>query len=190
MFPFTDLFHSIGAFAAKSDITGIAVKKGELGEVVDGIMALTRSMLARLRPHELETVGLRRTLEDLVSGWQARVADRFGCALTFDGPIDSLSPELNITLYRLIQECLTNAVRHSLARVIALRIEVADRQVRLRVEESEVGPGPAPDGAGGAGLDGMRERVAAQGGELQLLWQPTGGMLLTAWMPNGVEDGR
>jgi signal transduction histidine kinase len=81
-------------------------------------------------------------------------------------------------------------VRHSRARVIAIRIEVADDQVRLRVEESEVAPGTAPEGSGGTGLDGMRERVAAQGGELQLLWQPTGGMLLTAWMPNGVVDGR
>jgi signal transduction histidine kinase len=50
--------------------------------------------------------------------------------------------------------------------------------------------GSVPEGGGGTGLDGMRERVAAQGGELQLLWQPTGGMLLTAWMPMGVVDGR
>ncbi|MGC1458579.1 MAG: histidine kinase [Steroidobacteraceae bacterium] len=159
-----------------------------VGQVVDGIMALTRSMLARLRPHELETVGLRGTLQDLVSGWQARMADRFSCSLEFEGP-DTLSPELNITLYRLLQECLTNAVRHSRAKRIAIRVQVTDEQVQLRVGESEVTPGTVPEGAGGTGLDGMRERVAAQGGELQLLWQPTGGMLLTAWMPRGVADG-
>jgi two-component system, NarL family, sensor histidine kinase UhpB len=175
---------------ARGVLPGVVTCAQGVGEVVDSIMALTRSMLARLRPHELETVGLRGTLEDLVSGWQARMADRFRCALNFAGPVDSLSPELNITVYRLIQECLTNAVRHSRARVIAIGIEVADDRVRLRVEESEVAPGTAPDASGGTGLDGMRERVAAQGGELQLLWQPTGGMLLTAWMPNGVEDGR
>jgi signal transduction histidine kinase len=62
--------------------------------------------------------------------------------------------------------------------------------VELRVSESEVAPGTVPDGSGGTGLDGMRERVAAQGGALQLVWQPTGGMLLTAWMPNGAEDER
>jgi signal transduction histidine kinase len=175
---------------ARGVLPGVVACAHGVGEVIDSIMALTRSMLARLRPHELETVGLRGTLEDLVSGWQARLADRFRCALIFDGPIDSLSPQLNITVYRLIQECLTNAVRHSRARVIAIRIEVADDQVRLRVEESELGPATAAEGSGGTGLDGMRERVAAQGGELQLLWQPTGGMLLTAWMPNGVEDDR
>ncbi|HEY4342216.1 MAG TPA: histidine kinase [Steroidobacteraceae bacterium] len=159
-----------------------------VGEVIDSVMALTRSMLTRLRPHELETVGLKGTLQDLVSGWQARVADRFSCSLQFEGPVDSLSPQLNITVYRLIQECLTNAVRHSRARAIAILVKVDAGRVELRVGESEVAPGAVPDVSGGTGLDGMRERVAAQGGALQLLWQPAGGMLLTAWMPNGVVD--
>jgi signal transduction histidine kinase len=145
-------------------------------------------MLTRLRPHELETVGLKGTLQDLVTGWQARVADRFSCSLQFAGPVDTLPPPLNITLYRLIQECLTNAVRHSRARVIAILVRVDSDRVQLRVGESEVAAGTVPEATGGTGLDGMRERVAAQGGELQLLWQPTGGMLLTAWMPNGVAD--
>jgi two-component system sensor histidine kinase UhpB len=175
---------------ARGLLPGVVSCARGVGEVVDSIMALTRSMLNRLRPHELETVGLRGTLQDLVSGWQARVADRFSCSLEFEGPTDSLSPELNITLYRLLQECLTNAVRHSRARAIAIRVQVAAREVHLRVCESDVPPGMAPEAVGGTGLDGMRERVAAQGGELQLVWQPSGGMLLTASMPSGADDGQ
>jgi two-component system sensor histidine kinase UhpB len=173
---------------ARGVLPGVVTCARGVGEVVDSIMALIRSMLTRLRPHELETVGLKGTLQDLVTGWQARVADRFRCSLQFEGPVDTLSAQLNITLYRLIQECLTNAVRHSRARVIAIRVQVDAARVQLRVGESEVAAGGAPDAGGGTGLDGMRERVAAQGGELQLLWQPTGGMLLTAWMPHGVAD--
>jgi two-component system, NarL family, sensor histidine kinase UhpB len=175
---------------ARGVLPGVVSCAQGVGEVVDGIMALTRSMLTRLRPHELETVGLRGTLQDLVDGWQARLADRLTCSLEFQGPVDTLSPPLNITLYRLLQECLTNAVRHSRARRMAILVEVTDRQVQLRVTESEVAPGAVTEGGGGTGLDGMRERVAAQGGELQLLWQPAGGMLLTAWMPRGAADGR
>ena len=174
---------------ARGVLPGVVSCAQGVGEVVDGIMALTRNMLTRLRPHELETVGLRGTLQDLVDGWQARVADRLSCSVEFQGSVDTLSPPLNITLYRLIQECLTNAVRHSRARRMAIQIQVTDSQVQLRVAESEVGPGAVAESGGGTGLDGMRERVAAQGGELQLLWQPTGGMLLTAWMPRGA-DGR
>ena len=173
---------------ARGVLPGVVTCARGVGEVVDSIMALIRSMLTRLRPHELETIGLKGTLQDLVTGWQARVADRFSCSLQFEGPVDTLSPQLNITVYRLIQECLTNAVRHSRARVIAILVQVDAGRVQLRVGESEVAARTVPDATGGSGLDGMRERVAAQGGELQLLWQPTGGMLLTAWMPNGVAD--
>ncbi len=175
---------------ARGVLPGVVACARGVGEVVDSIMALTRSMLNRLRPHELETVGLRGALEDLVGGWQARMAERFSCSLEFEGPVDTLSADLNITLYRLLQECLTNAVRHSRARVIAIRVQVTGAQVQLRVSESDVAPGSAPEPTDGTGLDGMRERVEAQGGTLQLLWEPLGGMLLSASMPIGVEDGR
>jgi two-component system sensor histidine kinase UhpB len=172
---------------ARGVLPGVVSCARGVGEVVDSIMTLIRGILTRLRPHELEAVGLRGTLQDLVTGWQARVADRFSCTLEFAGPIDSLSPELNLTLYRLIQECLTNAVRHSRARLIAISLQVDADSIQLRVAESDVLSGTAADPAGGTGLDGMRERVAAQGGKLQVIWQPTGGMLLTASMPVGVE---
>jgi two-component system sensor histidine kinase UhpB len=147
------------------------------------IMELIRSMLARLRPHGLETVGLRETLHDLVNGWQARVADRFHCSLNIRGNIDVLPPDLNITVYRLIQECLTNAVRHSRARMIALRLSIEQQRVSVDVTESQMSENVTCVGASGAGLLGMRERVEAHGGELTLDFNPGGGLSLHAWVP-------
>jgi two-component system sensor histidine kinase UhpB len=147
------------------------------------IMELIRSMLARLRPHGLETVGLRETLHDLVNGWQARVADRFHCSLHIRGNIDVLPPDLNITVYRLIQECLTNAVRHSRARMITLRLSIEQQRVLVDVTESEMSENAAAVGASGAGLLGMRERVEAHGGALSLDFNPAGGLSLHAWVP-------
>jgi two-component system, NarL family, sensor histidine kinase UhpB len=147
------------------------------------IMELIRSMLARLRPHGLETVGLRETLHDLVNGWQARVADRFHCSLHIRGNIDVLPPDLNITVYRLIQECLTNAVRHSRARMITLRLSIEQQRVLVDVTESEMSENAAVVGASGAGLLGMRERVEAHGGALTLDFNPAGGLSLHAWVP-------
>ncbi len=161
------------------------------------IMELIRSMLARLRPHGLETVGLRETLQDLVNGWQARVADRFRCSLTVDGDLDMLAADLNITVYRLIQECLTNAVRHSRARAISIRLAVEEssvqeaappdrtgaRRVSVDMRESEVIANGTAVGTSGAGLLGMRERVEAHGGELRVDINDTGGLSLYAWMP-------
>jgi glucose-6-phosphate-specific signal transduction histidine kinase len=149
------------------------------------IMELIRTMLARLRPHGLETVGLRGTLQDLVNGWQARVADRFHCTLTIQGDVDVLAPDLNITVYRLIQECLTNAVRHSRARLIGIRLSVDELPARVSVvvSETEVLANGASVGTSGAGLLGMRERVEAQGGNLQVDINESGGLSLHAWMP-------
>lgn len=154
-----------------------------------GVMQLTRGMLARLRPHGLETVGLRESLKELISSWESRVAERFGCSLAMDEAADVLSPELNITLYRLVQECLTNAVRHSRARRVAIRLSVESDaappsgRVWLRLEESGAQTHLDPASSGGMGLLGMRERVEAQGGELTIGARPGEGLALEAWMP-------
>ena len=159
-----------------------------------GIMELIRSMLARLRPHGLETAGLREALHDLVNGWQARVADRFECSLEMQGDVDVLAPDLNITVYRLIQECLTNAVRHSRARTVAIKLSLdapepaaAARRMQLQVTESGVPGNPIAIPGSGAGLLGMRERVEAHGGELRIDVTPEGGFSLHASIP--VEPG-
>jgi two-component system, NarL family, sensor histidine kinase UhpB len=150
-------------------------------------------MLARLRPHGLETMGLRDTLQELVNGWQTRVAGRFQCTLRFSGPVNGLPPDLNITVYRLIQECLTNAVRHSRARVIDIDLTVetgeagargeVPQRVELSVEESRLTPGEPHAVASGSGVLGMRERVQSHGGELRVDIGQSGGMSLHAWMP-------
>lgn len=155
------------------------------------IMDLIRNMLARLRPHGLETVGLRETLADLVNGWQVRVADRFRCSLSMQGNLDVLTPDLNITVYRLIQECLTNAVRHSRARMIAIKLSLQESSPRaagapglvIEVIESELAENSTTVATSGAGILGMRERVEAHGGELTIDISPQGGLALHARMP-------
>jgi two-component system sensor histidine kinase UhpB len=145
------------------------------------IMELIRSMLARLRPYGLETVGLRETLQDLVNGWQVRVADRFQCSLEISGNVDTLAADLNMTLYRLIQECLTNAVKHSRARKLHFRLALQENRVMLEVTESQTTGNAVAMKASGTGLLGMRERVEAHGGELTLDLDPA--LSLRAWMP-------
>jgi signal transduction histidine kinase len=159
-------------------------------ELTTQIMELVRGILARLRPHGLETMGLRAALEELVNGWKGRIADRFDCSFSTEGPVNSLSDQLNITLYRLIQECLTNAVRHSRARSVSIRLIVEtndppDRaaQVRLYVTESKVVSDARPFRETGAGILGMRERVESHGGKFKVHVHSDGGISLEAWMP-------
>jgi len=104
--------------------------------------------------------------------------------------VDSLPPDLNITVYRLIQECLTNAVRYSRARTITIQLDVdAGRatprreRVSLSVQEADVDAESGAVPTKGRGLLGMRERVEAHGGELRVDITHAGGMSLYAWMP-------
>jgi two-component system sensor histidine kinase UhpB len=166
-----------------NNISEIVACANSIEKLSTNIMELIRSMLARLRPYGLETVGLRETIHDLVNGWQVRVADRFQCSLEFLGAVDSLPADLNMTLYRLIQECLTNAVKHSRARKVDLRLALEENRVLLEVTESETTGDAAVGGGSGSGLLGMRERVEVHGGELNLTFDPKGGLSLRAWMP-------
>lgn len=92
---------------------------------------------------------------------------RTGLAATLEqhGEPRPLPPDLAATTYRIVQESLTNALKHAQARTAWVRLDWADGA--LRVEVRDDGRGPAPNGATtGVGLVGMRERVSAAGGEL------------------------
>ena len=179
----------IGREAAGRSLKIQACANG-IEELSTQVMELIRGMLARLRPHGLETVGLRESLRELISSWEARVAERFSCSLVMNETVDGLSAELNIALYRLVQECLTNAVRHSRARSVAIRLSAEPHgsdelpsRVWLRVQESGVDTHADAPAESGMGLLGMRERVEAHGGELRISAQEGGGLRLEAWMP-------
>ncbi len=179
----------IGREAAGRSLKIQACANG-IEELSTQVMELIRGMLARLRPHGLETVGLRESLRELISSWEARVAERFSCSLVMNETVDGLSAELNIALYRLVQECLTNAVRHSRARSVAIRLSAEPHgsaelpsRVWLRVQESGVDTYADAPAESGMGLLGMRERVEAHGGELWIRAQEGGGLRLEAWMP-------
>jgi signal transduction histidine kinase len=161
----------------------------ELEQLAGSIMDLIRGMLARLRPYGLETLGLRAALEELASGWELRLAEGFHCSYQFEGAVNALPADVAVTIYRLVQECLTNLVRHSRARRVAVRVaaEAAEAAgarpaVHVEVRELDAPPGPSEPWSWGTGLLGMRERVAAHGGNFTI--EPgEHGMVLRAWLP-------
>jgi signal transduction histidine kinase len=114
-------------------------------------------------------------------------------ALEVEGPARDLPPGVDLSAYRIVQEALTNVLRHAgpaRARVRlayaadALEIEVADDGLGSPPEAGAVGGGadlPASDG--GHGLIGMRERVAMFGGELRAGPAPGGGFAVRAVLP-------
>ncbi|UOK70661.1 histidine kinase [Ancylobacter polymorphus] len=131
------------------------------GQMMDSL----RAELARLRPPDLDDLGLRPAVERMIANWRARVpAVRFD--LTLAGPIDAVPDALALSLYRIAQECVTNAVRHGTPTHISLHIQVGDAITLTTADDgSPRHVGTIDDGYG---LLGIRERVDALGGSFEL----------------------
>lgn len=150
-----------------------------IAEISGQMMASLRAELSQLRPPDLDDLGLRPALERLVADWRSRLpAVRFALALR--GDVDAVPDELALSLYRIAQECLTNAIRHGAPKTVSLEIEVAGDIVLTTTDDGSARRDvPIGDGYG---LLGIRERVDALGGSFSL--EPAeGGMRATARLP-------
>ena len=139
-----------------------------------------RAMLRTLRPHGLHASGLAPTLRELVQGWRGRHTD-IAFALELPAQLPELGEALALALYRVVQEALTNAVRHSGARHCTVRMIAGPSVLALDVVDDGRGLPEGPRGHGG--LLGMQERVAMAGGTLHALPNPGGGLRLHALFP-------
>jgi len=101
--------------------------------------------------------------------------------LIVEGDAVPLPAGLDLTAYRLVQEGLTNALKHARADRAQVVVRYGDGEIEVEVADNGTGGG---DGAGGGhGLVGMRERVAVYGGELEAAPRPEGGFRLRATLP-------
>jgi signal transduction histidine kinase len=128
-----------------------------------------RGIISDLRPSLLDDLGLLPAIEALLD--RRRDAGlELSAEISLPDPTDphaALSPELETTVYRLVQESLTNVVKH--AHATAVHVRIACGQGELVVEVTDDGRGFDPQArTAGFGLAGMRERVYLAGGELQI----------------------
>ncbi len=165
-------------------------------EVVEHIMAIcdrlfgvVRGMTRRLRPLILDELGLSASLEDLVENWRARHPS-IELSFHYEEAVDECGGHAQIHLFRIVQESLTNILRHAAATKAC---------VDLRLIEEGEPPQPwivlrvGDDGRGidaghlreGLGLAGMRERVASLGGRFALETSAGHGVWVTVQVPCG-----
>jgi signal transduction histidine kinase len=136
---------------------------GSLDQIAAEIQNL-RAIITDLRPAALDQLGLRPALGSLI----ARVTSVEGleCEARLELP-GALAPEVETTVYRLVQEALTNVARH--ARATRVTVDVVEEDGAVRIVVADDGRGFDPDApAAGFGLRGMRERVQLAGGTLEL----------------------
>ncbi len=142
----------------------------------------------QLRPASIDELGLQSALTDHVSEWSAQTAidADFLCQ---DAALDGLPEDVRTTLYRVVQEGLTNIVKHAKsATSVSILIGRVDDVLRLTIvddgcgfEQEQTAGGPRP--GRGLGIAGMRERLALIGGELEIESSADGGTTVFARIP-------
>lgn len=165
------------------DATG-ADAAGMIADEAARLYDAMHGLIPRLAPPALDELGLADALTELVSTTRGRHAD-VELDVTLNGleQSRSLPAEPARAAFRVAQEALTNALRHSGATRIQLSAEADPTSVRLTVDDNGRG---LPDDwarAGHYGLRGLRERLATLGGRLALLRRPEGGTRVEAWLP-------
>lgn len=145
------------------------------------------TLIRELRPTGLDELGLAAALEHCVETWRPRLPG-VSLRLVIVGDFSALPESITVTLYRLVQEALTNVAKHAAAQSVDVRLERpaarAEEADRIDVVVSDDGLGASPGlPTRGLGLIGMRERVMALEGKLVLRTSPGRGFELSARIP-------
>jgi signal transduction histidine kinase len=152
----------------------------EVRELVRSTLQDVRQLAVELRPTALDDFGLVPALERLTEAF----GEQTGMAVTFESTLgDRLPPEVETALYRIVQEALTNVVKHARARSVSVVLGEKAHAATLVVEDDGGGFDPARPRDGGLGLLGMRERIELVGGRLTVESRPGAGTTLVAEVP-------
>jgi signal transduction histidine kinase len=153
----------------------------ELRELVVSTLQDVRRLAVELRPTALDDFGLVAALERLSGSF----AEQTGISVDFQTALadERLPEEVETALYRIVQESLTNVVKHARARRVSILLARREGAVKAVVEDDGRGFDPAELAGDGFGLVGMRERLALLGGRLEVESGPEAGTTIAAEVP-------
>ena len=153
---------------------------GKLEELIDAMLISLRSILSNLRPRILDDFGLVAALEWLV----ADAVRRSGLDIRFTSKPNEfkVSKELGVAGFRIVQESLTNALKHADAQTVYVSVELCDGELFISVTDDGVGLSSSQRPFS-LGVIGMRERALALQGTFDLSSPPLGGALVEVRLP-------
>jgi len=183
----TGLQLGLAMHRAAASATGRAAQIDELAALVDQIARGIHEIALDLRPAGLSNLGLAAALESSLQDWAAQT----GVEIDFvaNGVKDTqFSPEVEIAIYRVVQEGLTNVAKHAAANRVSLLVDRSQGDLRIVLEDDGKGFETAevlvsPERGRRLGLQGMRERVTQLGGTLAVESSPGSGTALFARIP-------
>jgi signal transduction histidine kinase len=157
---------------------------GEIESTAQGALIEMRRLLGMLRQHDEElTLGPQPSLANL-DALAAHVRDAgLPVDVVVKGDVNRLPPGVDLSAYRLVQEGLTNALKHAGPARARVYVSCSADDVEVEVIDDGRGLNGKGDSTGGHGLTGMRERVSMLGGQIEIGPRESGGFALRARLP-------
>ncbi|MDY0107909.1 MAG: sensor histidine kinase, partial [Giesbergeria sp.] len=187
-----ELHDELGALltAAKLDVARLKSRLGDQGpevlerlrhlsETLNGVIALKRRIIEDLRPSSLSNLGLTASLEILAHEF----AQGAGIEVQTNLEAVTLPEATQLTVYRMVQESLTNIGKYARAHKVLVTVHQYPRHVAVQIRDDGQGFDPATIGRSRHGLLGMRQRVEAVGGRLTITSRSGEGTLVAAILP-------
>lgn len=181
-----------GINAITASVNYSAVEKcPDLVDEISQINAITKhmmdsihSLLARLRPVELDELGLSASLRSLVLEWNNRSNDKISFQLNIEGDYSRISEAQAVALFRITQECLTNVAKHANATQVDISLQNANDQIILTIKDNGIATVLPFVNKSGIGLFGIHERVTALNGEVSFSINKSHGLVVCVLLPN------
>ena len=148
-------------------------------QIYDGM----HNIIRKLRPSALDNLGLSETIKDTVSSWQKQYIN-IKFSLKIKGEINDLGEEININVYRIIQESMNNALKHSKANEIIINLSLLKKNLKIDFFDNGVGFNKKIlKNSKQFGLIGIKERVQSLKGTFEIQTSPSEGVRLIILIP-------
>ena len=154
-----------------------------IAETSDDLYQTVRGLLYELRPAALDSLGLVGAIQSLCESWEER--STVSCALLPSGNLSDLGEDANMAVYRIVQESLSNVMKHARASHVRIRLcsQGLEGGVEVAIEDDGAGHDPSVFRAG-LGWLGMKERASMLHGELSIGPSTLGGMMVRCHFPH------
>jgi signal transduction histidine kinase len=172
---------------AENECPALVPEGKNISRIAHHMMESLRGLLMRLRPSDIDELGLTASLKSLVAGWNVSSGGKIRYNLAVHGNLDRLPEPIPVTIFRIVQECLTNVSKHSAATnaKVTLRTVSANNlitAIELSIEDDGKANKLPFEDSPGIGLLGIRERVTALGGRLTLKTGNPSGLAVHVWL--------
>ncbi|MCG6936999.1 MAG: histidine kinase [Gammaproteobacteria bacterium] len=176
--------------SAPKDKTRIIASADAILNVSAHIYDVVHSMMRRLRPSVLDNLGLEEALKEEIDGWCKRNS-ALACCYKIKGDLASLQEHTRITIFRIVQECLTNIAKHAAATRVNINLDSDTDKLHLTISDNGKGMNKNLYDNHcnmGLGLIGMRERIQALNGHFSYDTSPGNGFRILIQIPKNTGD--